>query len=240
MTGEDSVVLRVNGLSRTYITGKGVHSASFAVKRGEKVALVGPNGAGKTTLLEVLAGLVKPEAGFVELLGVPVSHERQYKTNLAYLPEQRGYPPYLSPRIALRLAEKLWMQPGLLDRFLKEANRLDFDLSVMDQPIRTLSQGNKEILSLALVFSRQAQIYLLDEPEAHLDAIVREYLEERLQWLGNHEGKAVLWATHDVHMAARLADRVLVIKDGKLKPVGGTASGAAIVAAIRALETADD
>jgi len=230
------VVLRVAGVTRTYLTEKGVFDVSFSIGQGERVALVGPNGAGKTTLLEVLAGVAKPKSGTVELMGEPLFHERTYKSRLAYLPEQRGYPAYLSPRLTVRLAEQLWMQPGLQERFCKEAERLGLDRDAMDLPVSALSQGNKEKLALALVFSRRAELYLLDEPEAHLDAISRNRLEKRLHSLSIDAGKALLWATHDVHLAARTADRVAIIHNGRLRMLERVSDGNAILVALEGLE----
>lgn len=167
--------------------------------------------------------------------GIEPSDERRYKASLAYLPEERGFPPYLSPRIAARLAEKLWLQEGLMARFLEEAKILDLDEGSLDLPVRTLSQGNREKLALALVFSREAAVYLLDEPEAHLDPIIRERLEIRIKQLKD-EGKAALFSTHDVFLAVRLADRVLVIRNGRLFDLGTVKRVEEVLAALVEME----
>jgi len=216
-----------------------VRHVSFAVAKGQVVALVGPNGAGKTTLIEALAGQAAFQSGFVMLDGIEPSDERRYKASLAYLPEERGFPPYLSPRIASRLAEKLWLQEGLMARFLDEAKILALDEGSLDLPVRTLSQGNREKLALALVFSREAAVYLLDEPEAHLDPIIRERLEIRIKQLKD-EGKAALFSTHDVFLAARLADDVLAIQNGRLARLGAARKGEDILEAIRTMEDEDE
>ncbi len=196
---------------------------------------MGPNGAGKTTLIEALAGQAAFQSGSVMLDGIEPSDERRYKASLAYLPEERGFPPYLSPRIAARLAEKLWLQEGLMARFLEEAKILDLDEGSLDLPVRTLSQGNREKLALALVFSREAAVYLLDEPEAHLDPIIRERLEIRIKQLKD-EGKAALFSTHDVFLAVRLADRVLVIRNGRLFDLGTVKRVEEVLAALVEME----
>ena len=225
----DPPVLEAVDLTRLYPDGTGVRGARLRVYAGEIAALVGPNGAGKTTLLEALAGR-PPQPGRVRLLGTGHDRRRAFLKRLAYLPEARALPPFLAGRTAARLAEELWQQPGLYLRFLQEAARLGLAEADLDRPARVLSQGTREKLALALVFSREARLYLLDEPEAHLDPIVRNVLENRLAEL-RAAGKAVLFATHDVYLAARLADRILLVKDGRVRP-SETKDPEAILAAL--------
>ena len=224
------VALRVEGLTRLYASGAGVRGVSFSLCTGEVTALVGPNGAGKTTLFDALA-LQAGFTGELELFGVPNHEEVEYKRRMAYLPEARGFPPFLTPRVTVRLAEDFWLQKGLLARFQTEAERLGFAPAHLDVLISDLSQGTREKLALALVFSREAPFYLLDEPEAHLDPIVRAQLESRLQQLGR-DGKTVLFATHDVHLAVRLADRILVIRNGRLFDLGAVKRVEEVLAAL--------
>jgi len=210
--------LRVEGLTRLYANGAGVREVSFSLSAGEIAALVGPNGAGKTTLLDALA-LQAAFQGEVLLFGTPAHAETAYKKRLAYLPEARGFPPFLTLRVVVRLAEDAWLQAGFAERFREEARQLNLDLALLDTLVADLSQGTREKLALALVFSREAPFYLLDEPEAHLDPIVRARLEARLRQL-KRPGKTILLATHDVHMAVRLADRVLALNNGHLVDLG--------------------
>jgi len=211
-------ILQAKNLESRYPNGAGLVEANLCLQKGRVVAAVGPNGAGKTTLLETLGGN-RPYRGQVSLFGHEPENEGAYKAQLAYLPEERGFPPFITGRTAARLAQELWGQPGLYTRFKKEAARLDLTEAELDRPARVLSQGTREKLALALVFSREAPLYLLDEPEAHLDPIVRRVLEDRLAGL-RAAGKAVLFATHDVYLAARLADRILLVKNGRVRPAG--------------------
>ncbi len=231
--------LEVRGLTRTYPGGAGVRDVSFTLAPGEIVALVGPNGAGKTTLLEALAGEA-PHGGKVRVQGIPQEHRAAFKARLAYLPEDRGFPTFLTGRTAARLAQELWLQPGFLARFEEERGRWQLSDADLDRPALTLSQGTREKLALALVFSRKAPVYVLDEPEAHLDPIVRAELEDRLGSL-KAAGKAVLFATHDVHLAARLGDRVLVVRSGRVRALAETKADAILRAVVegRAHEATD-
>ena len=239
MSAERRDLLRVRGLTRTYETGKGIHSVTFSLREGRLVALVGPNGAGKTTLLGALAAQAGFTKGQVALKGVDPSQGALYKSLLAYLPEQRGFPPYLSPRITAYLAESFWRQNGLAQRFYREAAELALDHESLDIPISMISQGNREKLALALVFSREAELYILDEPEAHLDPIIRERLESRISRL-RADGKSVLLATHDVYMAVRLADEILAIQNGHLRILGEAQNASEVLTALRAMEVQGD
>lgn len=212
------LVLEVERLSRTYRSGRGVHAVSFRVARGEIVALVGPNGAGKTTLLEAVCGLAD-YVGSVRVEGFDREQEVAQRARMTCLPEERRFPPFLAGLTAARLAERFWEQPGLEDRFVSEAERWELGAAELETPAFALSQGMREKLALALVFSRVVPLYVLDEPEAHLDPVMRDRLERRLAGL-REGGRAVLLATHDVHLAARLADRVLALVRGTVTDLG--------------------
>ena len=210
--------LEVRRLSRTYRSGRGVRAADFRVERGEIVALVGPNGAGKTTLLEAVCGLAD-YVGSVRVEGFDREQEAAQRARMACLPERRNFPPFLAGFTAARLAERFWGQPGLEARFLAEVEGWALGREELETPAFALSQGMREKLALALVFSRDVPLYVLDEPEAHLDPIMRERLERRLEKLRS-DARAVLLATHDVHLAARLADRIVVLVGGETVDLG--------------------
>ncbi|WP_287371756.1 ATP-binding cassette domain-containing protein [Oceanithermus sp.] len=212
------LVLQVERLSRTYRSGRGVHAVSFRVAYGEIVTLVGPNGAGKTTLLEAVCGLAD-YVGSVRVEGFDREQASAQWARMACLPEERRFPSFLAGLTAARLAERFWEQPGLGDRFVSEAERWELGAAELETPTFALSQGMREKLALALVFSRVVPLYVLDEPEAHLNPVIRDRLERRLAGL-REGGHAVLLATHDVHLAARLADRVLVIVRGRVTDLG--------------------
>jgi len=210
--------LEVLRLSRTYRSGRGVRAASFQVARGEIVALVGPNGAGKTTLLEAVCGLAD-YLGSVRVEGFDREQEAAQRARMACLPEDRDFPPFLAGSTVARLAERFWEQPGLEHRFVSEAERWGLGAAELETPVFALSQGMREKLALALVFSRTVPLYVLDEPEAHLDPIMRDRLESRLEGLRS-EGSALLLATHDVHLATRVADSILAITRGEVADLG--------------------
>jgi len=226
-----NAVLEVRRLSRTYRSGKGVRAVSFEVFRGEIVALVGPNGAGKTTLLEAVCGTAD-YVGSVLVEGFDREQETAQRSRAACLPENRSFPLFITGLTAARLAERFWEQPGLEEEFLAEAEGWLLSQAELERPVFALSQGMREKLALALVFSRRVSLYLLDEPEAHLDPIMRHHLERRLREL-RADDRAVLLATHDVHLAERLADRVLALANGEVKDLGRS-NAAAIMQALGA------
>lgn len=183
----------------------------LAVEPGELLALVGPNGAGKTTLLDILAGLVLPDAGQVDVPGRPgyaLADERSFwlrldvRDNLRFFAALEGLGPRADHRID-ELAGALGLV-GLLRR-----------------PFGTLSQGQKQRAAIARGLLRDPAVLLFDEATRALDPgrarrfrrLVREVLVERHR-------KTVLYATHDLAEAAALGDRTALLVDGKVAALG--------------------
>lgn len=167
----------------------------FGLAKGEAVALIGPNGAGKTTLLRVLAGLVRPTKGKVTLAGKvgvlanPPAFHRHFsgEENLRYALRLEGYPDS-TPQIRLALSEV-----GL----------------PFDKPLMSYSSGMKKRLGMARLRLLQPDIWLLDEPEAALDAQGRELLEGLVEYAKTIGG--VVIATHDKGWLSRV-DRVVELR----------------------------
>lgn len=182
-----------------------VHAASLALYPGEVVGLLGPNGAGKSTILGLLAGLIVPTSGVVQVLG----HEpRKARHALAWLPE--GLHGWMTPRLLLRL------MGGLYPNFSapRYAELLDC-LEVPEKPAAAMSKGQQARLRLAVTMAVQAQLYLLDEPLANIDLLARETILEAL--FRHRNGQACyLLATHEIAEAGSYLDRVVMIHGGQV------------------------
>ncbi len=186
-----------------------LRETSLRAGSGECVAVLGPNGAGKTTLLRLLAGSVRPSSGSVRVRGEPADErrERQRATTAALIEPPALYPD-LTIADHLELIATLWegvspdVVPGL-GRAALEA----FGLA----PLRgrfpdELSSGQRQLLSLAATFARPADLVLLDEPEQRLDPGRRELLSFAMR-AACDRGAAVVFASHDAQLVARVADR---------------------------------
>jgi energy-coupling factor transport system ATP-binding protein len=173
---------------------------SLAAARGEVVALVGPNGSGKTTLLRTLAGLLAPLAGEV----------RRPDGRTAYLPQNPGallHLPTIRDEVALTLRRSGSSESP--DRMLAT-----FGLAhLAGRYPRDLSSGERQRAALAAVLAGGPQLALLDEPTRGMDAAARRSLASAVHDL-TAQGSAVVIATHDVDLAAELADRTIELRDG--------------------------
>jgi ATP-binding cassette subfamily F protein 3 len=194
-SGRDVVV--VEGLSLRAGDKQLLDNASFAIERGEHVALVGPNGSGKTTLLETILGLREPEAGRIRLgHGVEVAYFSQHEAEL----DERGS--VLDATMSGTGLKRPDAQ-NLLGRFLFSG------WDEHEKPVAVLSGGERRRLALAIVVASGANFLVLDEPTNHLDLESRESLEIALEAFPG----TVLLVSHDRALLDAVADRLLAVEE---------------------------
>ena len=219
-------VLSVDNLS-VELGGTEILSAvSFAVDAGELVGLVGPNGAGKTTLLRAIQGVIEPSQGSVTVAGHAVGRlsARERGRRIASVPQETG----LSFSFTVEQAVAMGRNPHIgrfgtadevdrrqIQRAIKQTNLAEF----ADRPVTELSGGERQRVLLARAFAQNAPLLVLDEPTANLDInhaigtldLVRSVVDD---------GKAAVAAIHDLNLAARYCDRLVLVADGELRAVG--------------------
>jgi iron complex transport system ATP-binding protein len=214
--------LSLAGVSAGYAGRAVLHAVSLEIGPGELVGLVGPNGAGKSTLLRVAAGVLAPSAGRVALEGVELRSmsRRAVATKVAWLPQAQGTDLAFSAReiVAMgRLPHLGAIEPP------RERDRVAIERAIaaagigalVDRPFPDLSEGEKQRVFLARCLAQEASIALLDEPTASLDAknawsllgVVRER---------SRDGAGVIAAIHDLALAARVCDRIVVLDGGRV------------------------
>lgn len=202
---------------------------------GEFVAVIGPNGSGKSTLLATLAGLLRPDAGSVQLDQQPVTAipPRLLARRRAYLPQNARceWPLPVERMIALGLVP---CAPRLREAIPGEAARIDAMLAACDltaqrsQPVTTLSGGELARAMLARALVADPQVLIVDEPLAGLDPRHAWDAAGRLRQLAVEQGKLVIAALHDINIALRCATRIWALKEGRSLadgPPGATISG---------------
>lgn len=192
------------------------------VQPGEWISVVGPNGAGKSTLLKMLAGLLAPYRGHVSWDGQPLGDKTSLwrARHLAYIPplEQSLFSLSVWDTAAQGLfSRSRWAGWGRPDtQTVDEAlQRLDL-WALRHRSVAELSSGERQRVGLARALAQQARVLLLDEPGAHLDVRHQGELFQTLDRLRRRHGVAVVCALHDLHWAARMSDRLWVIKSGKI------------------------
>jgi iron complex transport system ATP-binding protein len=198
-----------------------VRDAALTLRAGELLAVVGPNGAGKTTLVRALAGLVA-SSGEIALDGKPLADipVRNLARARAYLPQGHVFhwPMTVAAIVALgRTPHRDAFTPATeADRIAVHAAIAATSLeSLAHRPINTLSGGERARVAIARALATQAPILLADEPTAALDAR-HQLLVMNLLRDAARRGGAVLAVVHDLALAARFADRVAVMKDGRI------------------------
>ncbi len=202
-------LIRCRGLSKKYGKVLGLEDLSLSIPAGKIVGILGPNGSGKTTLIKMLSGLLVPEAGEVLIDGKPVGTES--KAVVSYLPER----PYFSD--AMRISEVVDFFEEFYRDFRREtAERMLQTLGLdFDKKISALSKGNREKVQLVLVMSREAKVYLLDEPMGGVDPAARDFILKTI--LTNYnEDASVLISTHLISDVENVLDDVIFIKQGRL------------------------
>jgi ABC-2 type transport system ATP-binding protein len=196
-----------------------LEDVNLAVADGEIVAVTGVNGAGKSTLLSCLAGLHRPAAGTVTVLGAPPRDDAAFWRAVALVADQPTWYPGLTLREHLELV-RLTHEP-VRGWCLPADELIDvFGLSVRADAVPLdLSSGQRQRLSLAAALARPSRLLLLDEPEQSLDPGFRQELAGLLLEYPGHGGTVVM-ATHDLDFAAAAGARRMLLADGRVATPG--------------------
>ena len=182
---------------------------NLKLEQGKIVGLCGPNGAGKTTLIKILTGLLRDFKGEVLVDNYQVGPES--KALISYLPDLNYFNDTMSGKRAIILYKDMYHD---FDEKIFESLMDQMKLE-MNQPLKKMSKGMKEKFQLALCLSRQAQIYLLDEPIAGVDPASRDLIIETI--LGNYsEGALMVISTHLIADIESILDEVVFINEGEI------------------------
>jgi ABC-2 type transport system ATP-binding protein len=192
-----------------------LRDVSLSVEQGEVYGFLGPNGAGKTTSLKCLLGLLKPDAGTVELFGRPGS-DPEARTKLGYLPEHPYFYPHLTGRELVDYFGQLF---GLPAKIRKERTDALIDRVGMTakarQPIKQYSKGMLQRIGLAQALINEPELVILDEPMSGLDPIGRREVKDIILDL-KAAGTTVFFSSHILADAEALCDRVGLLFDGRI------------------------
>lgn len=209
--------LDVTHLRKSYGSTHAVRDVSFSLRSGELVGLLGPNGAGKTTTVSMIAGLTTPDAGRVLIDGVALNGDADpRKRRLGLVPQDLALYEELSALDNLRFFGALYdLQRGALSSAIAAALALVGLTGREHDRVKSYSGGMKRRLNLAASLLHDPEILLLDEPTVGVDPQSRNAIFDNIESL-KRRGKAVLYTTHYMEEAERLADRIVVIDEGQV------------------------
>jgi ABC-2 type transport system ATP-binding protein len=207
--------VRTEGLTKDYGSGHGVFDLDLEVREGEILGFLGPNGAGKSTTMRVLLGLARPTAGRAELLGHDVATDGlAARRRVGYLAgDFELYEQLTGEDVLAYFARR--RGGAAAGRIGELADRFDADLR---RPVRELSTGNRQKIGLIQAFMGDPELLVLDEPIAGLDPLVQRRFHDLLGEV-RAAGRTVLLSSHTLSEVDRVADRVAVLRAGRLAVV---------------------
>ena len=204
--------LRISGVAKRFGKLQVLESVDTVLPEGRVTAIVGPNAAGKSTLIKCVLGLVRPDAGEIEVFGQVVGADPSYRARIGYMPQGAPFPENLTGHEVLRLVRSL--RPGVteVDDDLVHRFALAPELG---KPIRTLSGGTRQKLNAVVAFLCRPSLVILDEPTAGLDPLASSILKEKVQE-ATERGVTVLLTSHIMSEIEALASEVLFLVEGKV------------------------
>lgn len=220
-------VLEANRIVYSYTRKPVVNDVSLEVKKGEFMSILGPNGSGKSTLLKTLSHIYIPDSGEIVLMGKPLDtyKRKEIAQRIAMVPQDTS----LDFEFTVEEVVLMGRHP-FLGRFGKE-DVLDMDLAyeamertntlhIKDSLITEISGGERQRVFIAKALAQNTSIMLLDEPTSHLDINHQIEILELLKRLNSEKELAIVLVIHDINLAARYSDRILLMKDGEIVDQG--------------------
>lgn len=198
-----------SGLTKLYGGKVALNNLNLKLERGRIIGLLGPNGSGKTTLIKILSGLLTPNAGTVTISDKPIGIET--KKIVSYLPERTYLGEWMNVKQMIEFFTDFYtdFRPETAYDMLERLN-----INPADK-LKTMSKGTREKVQLILVMSREAELYLLDEPIGGVDPAARDYIIKTI--LSNYsENASVVISTHLISDVEKVLDEVIFIKNGDL------------------------
>jgi ABC-2 type transport system ATP-binding protein len=198
---------------------RAVERISFRIEAGERVAFIGPNGAGKSTTLKILAGILYPDSGRVEVAGlVPWRDRHALGFAVGTVFGQRSQLWYqLAPRDTLELLAQVYELPRAVWRARLDALVHAFELELLlDRPVRQLSLGERMRCEVAASLLHAPRVLFLDEPTIGLDVTAKATIRELLHARSVQEGTTLLLTSHDTGDIEQVCDRVVIIHRGRI------------------------
>jgi osmoprotectant transport system ATP-binding protein len=220
LSGQSPSGVALRGVTKSFGARRILDAVDLQVDVGETLALVGPSGCGKSTLLRLVNGLIAADAGEVWCAGERVTPEtvRPLRLRTGYVIQEGGLFPHLSARrnVGVMARELGWSAERIAARVSELATLVRLPLELLERPPGALSGGQRQRISLMRALMLHPTTMLLDEPLGALDPIVRVELQEELARVFREVRATVLLVTHDMAEACFFAERVVVLREGRV------------------------
>ncbi len=214
-------MIQFESITKTFKAKQVLSNVSFDVEKGSLVAIIGESGCGKTTLLKMINRLVKPSGGTIRIGGTDILkiNEVELRRNIGYVIQQTGLFPHMTVKENIELIPRIQkMAPDMLaknTRRLMEMVGLDCEEFLERYPTE-LSGGQQQRIGVARAFATDPEVILMDEPFSALDPLTRSDLQDELMELQSKLKKTIIFVTHDMDEAVKIADQICIMRDGKV------------------------
>lgn len=213
--------LDLQGVTKAFGGGIALQPTDLSVENGEFVVLVGPSGCGKTTLLRMVAGLDTPTSGVIRIGGQVVNHFQPQERDIAMVFQNYALYPHMRVRENLTYGLRLRGVPREeTDRRVRWAAELLGLEALLERKPSALSGGQRQRVAMGRAIVREPQLFLFDEPLSNLDARLRNHMRVEIKQLHQRLQTTTLYVTHDQVEAMTLAQRVVVMNEGRIEQVG--------------------
>ena len=217
------VPLQLEHVSRSFGESPALVDVSLTLEQGV-TALIGPSGCGKSTLVRMCCGLDRPDRGRVVFEGEDLAQAdlTKVRRKLGYVIQEGGLFPHLTVRANVTLAARClnWPRERIEKRLDELIELVQLDTDLMERFPRELSGGQRQRASLMRALMLDPDVLLLDEPLGALDPLIRHRLQAELRSIFTRLGTTVVLITHDLFEASRLADRIVLMRDGRIVQQG--------------------
>jgi multiple sugar transport system ATP-binding protein len=211
----------IRGLQKRYGGVEALSGINLDIPDGEFTVLVGPSGCGKSTLLRTIAGLEEITGGTIAINSEIVNNMRPRDRDVAMVFQDYALYPHMTVfnNIGFGLTARKLPKPEIETRVKSAARMLDIE-RLLDRYPRQLSGGQRQRVAIGRAIVRNPQIFLFDEPLSNLDAQLRDEMRSEIKRLHQELGTTMIYVTHDQIEAMTLADRIVLLRDGKIEQAG--------------------
>lgn len=218
-------MLKLENVSKTYKGGKkAVKNIDLEIAKGEFICFIGPSGCGKTTTMKMINRLIEPSSGkiFIEGENIMKKDPVQLRREIGYVIQQIGLFPHMTIAQNISLVPKLlkWPEEKRKERARELLKLVDMGPEYLERYPHELSGGQQQRIGVLRALAAEPPLILMDEPFGALDPITRDSLQEEFKKLQKTLNKTIVFVTHDMDEAIKLADRIVILKDGEIVQVG--------------------